>query len=206
MPTFDTNGLIAAIVQHARSGEVLMLGYMNQEALEKTQESGKVTFWSRSREELWTKGETSGNWLRFVDVRLDCDGDALLVLAEPDGPTCHTGQASCFHRNLNGDVTTPRLPYSTILTRLADIIHTRHQEKPENSYTTKLLQGGVDRIGKKVVEEAAEVVIAAKNNSAAELTYEMADLLYHSLVLLEHQDVSLKAVWEELRSRASTSE
>jgi phosphoribosyl-ATP pyrophosphohydrolase/phosphoribosyl-AMP cyclohydrolase len=205
MPTFDTNGLIPAIVQHARSGEVLMLGYMNEESLRVTLESGHVTFWSRSRNELWTKGATSGNWLNLVEIRQDCDGDALLVLAEPDGPTCHTGQPSCFHRTLHEEVTTHRRPASMILAYLVDLIHARRLEQPEDSYTARLLQGGIDRIGKKIGEEAAEVIIAAKNHSASELTYEMADLLYHSLVLLEQQDVPLEAVWEELRSRAFKS-
>lgn len=205
MPTFDTNGLIPAIVQHARSGEVLMLGYMNEESLRVTLESGHVTFWSRSRNELWTKGATSGNWLNLVEIRQDCDGDALLVLAEPDGPTCHTGQPSCFHRTLHEEVTTHRRPASMILAYLVDLIHARRLDQPEDSYTARLLQGGIDRIGKKIGEEAAEVIIAAKNHSASELTYEMADLLYHSLVLLEQQDVPLEAVWEELRSRAFKS-
>lgn len=205
MPTFDTNGLIPAIVQHARSGEVLMLGYMNEESLRVTLESGHVTFWSRSRNELWTKGATSGNWLNLVEVRQDCDGDALLVLAEPDGPTCHTGQPSCFHRTLSEEATTHRRPASMLLAYLVDLIHARRLDQPEDSYTARLLQGGVDRIGKKIGEEAAEVIIAAKNHSASELTYEMADLLYHSLVLLEQQDVPLEAVWEELRSRAFKS-
>lgn len=201
MPLFDANGLIPAIIQHARSGEVLMLGYMNEEALQQTQECGLVTFWSRSRKKLWCKGETSGNRLRLVDIRQDCDGDALLVLVEPEGPTCHTGEPTCFHRSAEGAFISPRLPHSSILTHLEDILHRRNNEHPEGSYTAKLLKGGVDRIGKKVAEEAAEVIIAAKNNSASELTYEMADLLYHSLVLLEHQDIPLQAVWEELRRR-----
>lgn len=201
MPLFDTNGLIPAIIQHARSGEILMLGYMNEEALQQTRESGLVTFWSRSRKKLWCKGETSGNRLRLIDMRQDCDGDALLVLVEPEGPTCHTGEPTCFHRNDEGAFISPRVPHSAILTHLEDTLHRRNDERPEGSYTTKLLQGGVDRIGKKVVEEAAEVIIAAKNNSASELTYEMADLLYHSLVLLEHQDIPLQAIWEELRRR-----
>src|SRR5918912_4459162 len=119
---FDDRGLIPAIVQHARSGEVLMLGYMNEEALRRTVESGLVTFWSRSRQSLWQKGETSGNLLRLVELRQDCDGDALLVLAEPAGPTCHTGEPSCFHRPLAGDPAQERVPPSSILTQLTDII------------------------------------------------------------------------------------
>ncbi len=202
MPIFDSHGLIPAIVQHARSGEVLMLGYMNEAALHQTQQSGMVTFWSRSRGELWQKGATSGNVLRLVEIRQDCDGDALLVLAEPAGPTCHTGQASCFHRTLDGEPTPRRLPPGAILVRLADVIHSRHVQPSEGSYTAELLRKGVDRIGKKIGEEAAEVIIAAKNNAPDELTYELADLWYHALVLLEHQHVTVEAVWEELQRRA----
>lgn len=204
MLQFDANGLIPAIVQHARSGEVLMLGYMNAEALRQTQASGLVTFWSRSRNELWCKGMTSGNYLHLVALRQDCDGDAVLVLAEPAGPTCHTGQPTCFHRDIDGELLHNRVPHGIILSQLIDTIHARRQAPEDgSSYTAKLLRGGVDRIGKKIGEEATEVVIAAKNNDANELTYELADLFYHSLVLLEHQGVALDAVWEELRRRAS---
>jgi phosphoribosyl-ATP pyrophosphohydrolase/phosphoribosyl-AMP cyclohydrolase len=198
---YDDNGLIPAIVQHARSGEVLMLGYMNEEALRLSHESGLVTFWSRSRGEIWQKGATSGNTLRLVGIRQDCDGDALLVLAEPAGPTCHTGERSCFHRDLAGERTAaPPVPAS-IVARLADLIHRRGEQQDEGSYTAKLLRGGVDRIGKKIGEEAAEVIIGAKNGSPAELTYEMADLIYHSLVLLESQSVAPEDVWKELERR-----
>lgn len=201
MLKFDGNGLIPAIVQHARSGEVLMVGYMNQQALQQTQASGLVTFWSRSRGELWCKGATSGHWLHLVEIRQDCDGDALLVLAEPKGPTCHTGHPSCFHRTLEGELTPNRLPHSLILTQLADVIRSRRAQQDDDSYTVKLLRGGVDRIAKKIGEEAAEVIIAAKNTSADELTYELADFLYHMLVLLEDQGVSFEAVCAELQSR-----
>jgi phosphoribosyl-ATP pyrophosphohydrolase/phosphoribosyl-AMP cyclohydrolase len=198
---FDEKGLIPAIVQHARSGEVLMLGYMNEEALRQTIESELVTFWSRSRQSLWQKGESSGHVLRLVEVRQDCDGDALLVLAEPAGPTCHTGEPSCFHSMANGASAPGRVPPVSILTQLSDLIARRAAERPEDSYTVKLLDGGVDRIGKKIGEEAAEVIIAAKNNAPSELTWELADLLYHSLVLLAQQGVSPEAIWEELRRR-----
>lgn len=200
---FDANGLIPAVVQHARSGEVLMLGYMNEAALHATLESGLVTFWSRSRQALWRKGETSGNLLRLVEVRHDCDGDALLVQAEPDGPTCHTGQPSCFHRTLHDDLTTTRPPASGVLARLQDTIRQRRASDDTESYTVRLLRGGVDRIGKKIGEEATEVVIAAKNAAPAELIYEAADLVYHLLVLLESQQVPLDAVFEELQRRTS---
>ena len=201
MTTFDINGLIPAIVQHARSGEVLMLGYMNEQALRHTQETGFVTFWSRSRNELWQKGSTSGHVLRLIEMRQDCDGDALLVLAEPAGPTCHTGQPSCFYRGLDGETVATRLPPSAVLTQLADLIAERAAQQTEGSYTVKLLKGGVDRIGKKIGEESAEVIIAAKNGSSAELTYEMADLIYHSLLLLADQQVPLEAIWSELQRR-----
>jgi phosphoribosyl-AMP cyclohydrolase / phosphoribosyl-ATP pyrophosphohydrolase len=200
---FDDQGLIPAIVQHARSGEVLMLGYMNEAALRQTIESQLVTFWSRSRQSLWQKGETSGNLLRLVELRQDCDGDALLVLAEPAGPTCHTGQPSCFHRKLDGEIVQERVPASGMLTELSDIIARRATERPEGSYVVKLLDGGVDRIGKKIGEEAAEVIIAAKNNSADELTWELADLLFHSMLLLARQGVPIEAIWAELRRRHS---
>lgn len=198
---FDDQGLIPAIVQHAHSGEVLMLGYMNEEAIQRTLETRRVTFWSRSRQAYWVKGETSGNGLKLVAIRQDCDGDALLVLAEPHGPTCHTGERSCFHRDLAGDLQTAPAPALATLAQLAGVIHDRAIERPAGSYTTKLLDGGVDRIGKKIGEEATEVVIAAKNASHSELAWEMADLLYHSLVLLEQQQLPLETVLAELRRR-----
>lgn len=198
---FDAAGLIPAVVQHARSGEVLMLGYMNEEALQQTLVSGMVTFWSRSRKALWRKGETSGNVLRLVEIRQDCDGDALLVLAEPAGPTCHTGRVSCFHRTLDGDLTDVRVPQSVILADLAGVVAQRASMPKEGSYTTKLLSGGVDRIGKKIGEEAAEVIIAAKNGVPGEVAWEVADLVYHVLVLLQQQGMTLDDIWSELRRR-----
>jgi len=198
---FDSNGLMPAIVQHAHSGEVLMLGYMNEAAITATQTSGLVTFYSRSRQQLWTKGESSGNYLRVSEVRIDCDGDTLLVLAIPDGPTCHTGKPSCFAWQLDGSDADTRLPALTMLGRLNDMVLARKSEMPEGSYTTKLFTGGVDRIGKKIGEEAAEMIIAAKNNSAEELTWETADFLYHALVLLANQGVSLDNIMRELERR-----
>jgi phosphoribosyl-ATP pyrophosphohydrolase/phosphoribosyl-AMP cyclohydrolase len=173
---------------------------MNADALARTLETKLVTFWSRSRAILWTKGETSGNTLRLVQIRQDCDSDTLLVLAEPAGPTCHTGEASCFYRTLDGDEAELAPPVG-FLVELADIIAQRATEMPEGAYTTKLLAGGVDRIGKKIGEEAAEVIIAAKNANAGELTWEVADLLYHTLVMLQHQNLPLDAIWSELRRR-----
>lgn len=198
--TFDQQGLIPAVVQHARSGEVLMLGYMNVEALEQTRATGLVTFWSRSRQSLWQKGSTSGNFLRLREIREDCDSDALLVLVEPDGPTCHTGARSCF----NQEERVPAAPPSAILTQLADLIARRRTEQTEDSYTVKLLNSGVDRIAKKVGEEATEVVIGAMKGDRAELRYELADLLYHTLVLLEQQGLPLDEVLGELAARHGT--
>ncbi|NOK59054.1 MAG: bifunctional phosphoribosyl-AMP cyclohydrolase/phosphoribosyl-ATP diphosphatase HisIE [Chloroflexi bacterium AL-W] len=201
---FDEKGLIPAIVQHVRSGEVLMLGYMNEEALQHTVETRLVTFWSRSRNELWQKGMTSGNVLQLVEIRQDCDGDALLILAEPAGPTCHTGAVTCFHISLDNVKVDMPAPTGAIISQLMDLIHQRSADRPEGSYTTKLLDGGVDRIGKKIGEEAAEVIIAAKNESQDELTWELADLFYHSMVLLVQQGVSEQAVWNELWRRHGT--
>lgn len=198
---WNEQGLIPAVVQHARSGAVLMLGWMNEQALQQTQQSGLVTFWSRSRQELWIKGTTSGNTLQLVELRVDCDADALLVLAEPAGPTCHTGSESCFARQPDGSAALTAAPPAAILSQLADRIAARQGLPAESSYTAKLLHGGVDRIGKKIGEESAEVIIAAKNRSAAELSYEMADLIYHSLVLLQEQGLPAEAIWAELARR-----
>jgi phosphoribosyl-ATP pyrophosphohydrolase/phosphoribosyl-ATP pyrophosphatase len=197
--------LLPVIVQHARSGEVLMLGYMNEEALTATRTSGFVTFYSRSRQRLWQKGETSGHTLHVVEILQDCDGDALLILAEPAGPTCHTGRPSCFFRDLSESEVNGPLPAVAILARLADRIHDRRDTDPATSYTARLLHGGIDRIGKKIGEEAAELIIAAKNGNPAEIAYELADLIYHSLVLLEQQGVTTEAVWAELTRRYQAS-
>lgn len=197
---FDDKGLIPAIVQHARSGEVLMLGYMNQESIDRTRASGLVTFWSRSRGAIWQKGATSGNTLRMLELREDCDGDALLILAEPDGPTCHTGARSCFEA---GSITdNPAvMPPSATLTRLADVIRDRRARPVDGSYTVKLLNGGVDRLAKKVGEEATEVVIGAMKGDRDELRSELADLVYHVLVLVEQQGLPIEEVWRELDRR-----
>jgi phosphoribosyl-AMP cyclohydrolase / phosphoribosyl-ATP pyrophosphohydrolase len=221
MIRFDDKGLIPAIVQHARSGEVLMLGYMNADALEQTRATGLVTFWSRSRQELWQKGATSGNVLRLIELREDCDGDALLVLAEPAGPTCHTGARSCFFQPLAEssaathespdardesseaahESSLPPRPASAVLAQLADLIEQRKRDQPDDSYTVRLLRGGPERIGKKVGEEATEVVIGAMKGDRDELAYEAADLIYHTLVLLASQDVTPEQVWAELSRR-----
>ncbi|WP_445613064.1 bifunctional phosphoribosyl-AMP cyclohydrolase/phosphoribosyl-ATP diphosphatase HisIE [Geobacillus sp. YF-1] len=198
---FDDNGLVPAIVQDAQSKEVLMLAYMNKESLEKTLATGETWFYSRSRQALWHKGATSGNVQRVVDIRYDCDADTLLVLVEPAGPACHTGTYSCFSRTLDGAARTPAADRFAILHELEQIIAQRDAERPEGAYTTYLFEKGVDKILKKVGEEAAEVIIAAKNRSHEELKWEAADLLYHLLVLLREQKLPLDAVLETLAER-----
>ena len=195
---FDQAGLVPAIVQDWRSGQVLMLAYMNREALQKTLESGETWFYSRSRNELWHKGETSGHFQQVRRISYDCDGDALLVQVEQTGVACHTGAASCFFRTLQAGATPPAEHF---LAELERIISQRKVERPEGSYVVKLLEAGVDRILKKVAEEAGEVIIAAKNEDRAELVYETGDLLFHLLVLLARQDVALSEVLAELARR-----
>jgi len=187
------DGLVPVIIQHAVKRNVLMLGFMNQEAYKKTIETGLVTFFSRSRNRLWTKGEESGHYLKVVKIYHDCDNDTLLILADPAGPTCHTGQESCF-----GDITTGTLEF---LNELQAIIHSRHEQMPQNSYTTKLFREGVNRIAQKVGEEAVELVIEAKDSNQELFLNEAADLVYHLMVLLEFKQTSLKDVAEVLRKR-----
>ncbi len=196
---FDEQGLVPGIVQ-TLGGEVRMLAYLNRESLERTMKSGFVTFWSRSRKSLWMKGETSGNRLKLLELRLDCDGDALLILAEPEGPTCHRGTDSCFE----GDV----LPQPW-LERLEDLLRQRKATASlDGSYTQKLFARGVDRIGKKVVEESGEVIIGAKNfasdpseHNKDEFLGEAADLLFHLQMLLVSQGFSLQDASRVLRER-----
>jgi phosphoribosyl-ATP pyrophosphohydrolase/phosphoribosyl-AMP cyclohydrolase len=200
---FDDHGLVPAIVQDADDGTVLMLGYMNAEAVERTCSSGDVWFWSRSRAELWHKGETSGNFLRVVEVRLDCDGDTVLVRAAPEGPTCHTGTRSCFETALpvsNAHVAGDR-GGGEVLAELFRTIEGRRRNPEPGSYTNHLLTQGVDRIARKLGEETAEVIVAAKNDDPAELAAEVADLFYHTLVLLSAQSVSLDDVGRVLHQR-----
>ena len=187
-------GLVPAIIQDAQTKNVLMLGYMNQEALDKTVETKKVTFWSRSRNCLWTKGETSGNFLHLVDIKVDCDNDTLLVKANPDGPTCHTGTDTCW-----GEINeqNPLL----FLTELQDFINRRHKEMPEGSYTTKLFKDGINKIVQKVGEEALETVIEATNGTSEHLVYEASDLLYHLVVMLASKELRIEQVAEELHKR-----
>ena len=185
------DGLLPVIVQDATTLKVLMLGYMNREAFEKTQAEGKVTFWSRSRQCLWTKGETSGNFLHVVNMYPDCDADTLLIQARPDGPTCHRGTTACFD--------TPE--EEGFVRSLSALIRKRHQEMPEGSYTTKLFVKGPKVIGKKVGEEAVEAVIEAVDGKRDRFIYEASDLVYHLLVLLESQGVSVQDLEKELALR-----
>lgn len=186
------NGLVPAIVQDAATGTVLMLGYMNEEALENTLSSKEVWFYSRTKKRLWKKGEESGNVLRVVDVRLDCDNDTLLVSAEPDGPTCHTGTASCFDYEFS----------TNELQNLFAVIEKRKLEMPEDSYTSSLFKAGVDKISLKVSEEAMEVIHAATKQTKERLTEETVDLLYHLFVLLADKNVTLSEVSEEIQKRS----
>lgn len=198
---FDAAGLIPAVVQHAGTGAVLMVGWMNDEALRRTRESGVIWFWSRSRGALWQKGETSGNVLRVVAIRRDCDDDALLILADPAGPTCHTNEPSCFYRALDDETTLPPATPGTVLADLFAVIEARRRERPAGSYTTSLFERGIDTIAKKVGEEAAEVIIAAKNGDPAPLAGEVADLWYHTLVLLAACGLTPEDVLAVLRQR-----
>ncbi|MGC2841817.1 bifunctional phosphoribosyl-AMP cyclohydrolase/phosphoribosyl-ATP diphosphatase HisIE [Bacillus velezensis] len=198
---FDEAGLIPAIVQDAASKEVLTLAYMNRESYEKTIETKETWFYSRSRQELWHKGATSGNTQKVKAIRYDCDQDALIVLAEPSGPACHKGSYSCFSPE-KADAH----DRFGILNELESVIAKRQAEMPDGAYTTYLFREGVDKILKKVGEEAAEVIIAAKNRDHEELKWEAADLLYHLLVLLREQSLPLDDVLDVLAKRHSASE
>jgi len=195
---FDERGLIPAVAQDHATGEVLTLAYMNEEALRLTVEKGEVHFYSRSREEIWRKGETSGNVLRLRQLRYDCDGDALLALVEPTGPACHTGERSCFYREL-GDGEHAPLAHEALPT-LERTLRSRAAERPEGSYTTKLLDDP-KLLGEKVEEEAEEVVRAAREESDERVAEEAADLLYHLSVLLASREVSQAAAMEVLNGR-----
>ncbi|KQX99160.1 phosphoribosyl-ATP pyrophosphatase [Rhodanobacter sp. Root480] len=188
-------GLLPAIVQHWLSGEVLMLGYMNAEALAETQRSGHVTFYSRSKQRLWTKGEVSGHVLDLKSVRIDCDADTLLIQADPHGPTCHEGTSSCFG---NGDDVRPPLGF---LAELDALVAQRHADRPEGSYTTKLFDGGIRRIAQKVGEEGVETALAAVAQGDEELLGEAADLVFHLTVTLRARGLSLADVAKVLVAR-----
>jgi phosphoribosyl-AMP cyclohydrolase / phosphoribosyl-ATP pyrophosphohydrolase len=193
------DGLVPAIVQHAGSGSVLMLGYMNRDALSATLERGRVVFYSRSKRRLWEKGESSGNFLQLIELRADCDADALLIVASPAGPVCHTGSASCF-----GDEPLTAAASLSFLLALEQVIAQRIAEGPEGSYTASLYARGVRRVAQKVGEEGLEVALAGAGESDPALLGECADLLYHLLVLLRSRSLPLEAVIEELRRRHET--
>jgi phosphoribosyl-ATP pyrophosphohydrolase/phosphoribosyl-AMP cyclohydrolase len=202
---FDGNGLVPVIAQDAATWSVLTLAYANREAVEKTLASGEAHYYSRSRSELWRKGATSGNTQKVVEVRLDCDGDALLYVVEPRGPACHTGEESCFFTSLAGEGVGVRstvddeVSFGTMVERLAGTITQRHRSMPEGSYTASLIQGGKERLAQKVGEEAVEVVVAALSDER--LPEEAADLLYHLLVLLEERGVGIEEVAKVLHDR-----
>lgn len=190
----DSAGLVPAIIQDDTTGKVLMLGYMNQEALDKTKADGLVTFFSRSRQKLWTKGETSGNFLHVVSIAEDCDHDTLLIKVHPDGPVCHTGTDTCWgEANEADDV--------MFLKELQDFIDRRHQEMPDGSYTTTLFRKGTNKIAKKLGEEAVECVIGATAGDDENFIYESADVLYHLIVLLTHKGFRIEDVARELKAR-----
>lgn len=192
------DGLVPAIIQDHRTGKVLMLGFMNEEAYEKTQQEKIVTFFSRSKQRLWTKGETSGNFLHVESIFVDCDKDTLLIKAIPEGPACHTGAATCFHDQ-------PLEGKAAFLDYLKAVIHDRKTNPTESSYTNSLFQKGINKVAQKVGEEAVEVVIEAKDNDESLFKNEVADLLFHLLVLLEAKEVDLDTIMEVLIERHGSS-
>ncbi len=201
---FDDKGLIPAVVQNEKTKEVLMVAYMNEEALKKTIETNRATFWSRSRKAIWVKGETSGNYLYVKEIRIDCDGDCLLIMADPAGPSCHTGNRSCFFRKVENAAIADIVEkdtYSDILERLLAVAKDRKLHPKEGSYTNYLFDKGDDKILKKVGEEAAEVVIAGKNSSVEEIRYEVADLMYHLTVMLVSKGMTWEDIYDELEKR-----
>ena len=203
MLKFDERGLIPAIVQDSISGRVLMLGWMNAESLRITRETGDVTFWSRSRNQLWRKGETSGNVLKLRELRADCDGDAILVRAEPHGPTCHTGRESCFSYSTGDEALRPldSAPPAGFLDELDGVIAARRAVAPEGSYTLGLFKKGRHKIAQKVGEEGLETAMAGVAQDDDRLIDESADLLFHLLVLLQERDVPVRSVYERLEQR-----
>ncbi|MFP4366285.1 MAG: bifunctional phosphoribosyl-AMP cyclohydrolase/phosphoribosyl-ATP diphosphatase HisIE [Bacteroidales bacterium] len=188
-------GLVPVIVQDAENMNVLMLAYMNKDALDITRNTGRATFYSRSRNELWEKGETSGNWLEVEDVSVDCDGDTLLLKVRPNGPVCHTGDDTCFGNTSNSNL--------SFLKKLDELIASRKKDLPENSYTTSLFSSGLNKIAQKVGEEAVEFIIEAVDNNEDLFLNEGADLLYHMLVLLQHKGFSIADVISVLEKRHS---
>ena len=198
---FDEKGLVPAIAQDAKTGRVLMLAYMNAESLKMTLNSGYATYFSRSRQQLWRKGETSGHTQRVLEMRYDCDGDALLLTVEQEGPACHTGEISCFHNPILTADADDLPPAADVVQQVYDVICDRKEHPREGSYTNYLLDKGVEKICKKVGEEASETIIAAMKRSKPEVCYEAADLVYHLLVLLFEQGVAPDDLWAELARR-----
>ena len=198
----DAQGLVAAVCQDESTGETLMVAYMNPEALARTLETGEMHFYSRSRQELWRKGETSGAFLRVASAAVDCDGDALLFKVRPEGPACHTGARSCFFTPLPESPECERVESGAgVLDELFQVIRQRQAEAPEGSYTASLFASGTTRIAQKVAEEGAEAALAAATKDSASLPGEVADLFYHALALLADAGLSTEDVWAELRSR-----
>lgn len=187
------NGLVPAIIQDAKTLKVLMLGFMNEDAYKKTVETGKVTFWSRTKQRLWTKGETSGNFLHVVSIKNDCDNDTLLIKVNPDGPVCHTGADTCWSETNENPI--------MFLTELQRFIVKRHEEMPEGSYTTSLFKEGLSRMTQKVGEEAVELVIESIKGDNERLIYEASDMLYHLIVLLTSKGLSIEDIAKELINR-----
>lgn len=218
---YDDKGLVPAIIQEYRTKKVLMLAYMNQESLQKTLETGKTWFWSRSRQQFWNKGETSGHFQLVKSISYDCDADTLLVQVEQIGVACHTGANSCFFNEIpfseskqqtneqpkiqgnqqKTETNSDKSEFSTLIAELYQLIMERKVERPEGSYTTYLFEKGQDKILKKVGEESAEVIIASKSDNKQEVVYEVGDLIYHLLVLLNYHDITLEEVYEELNKR-----
>ena len=195
------DGLVPAIIQDAQTDKVLMLGFMNEEAYKKTVETGKVTFWSRTRNTLWTKGETSGNFLNVVEIHNDCDQDTLLIKANPVGPVCHTGADTCWNEKNPHKPANSKDNALLFLSELQDFIEKRHEEMPEGSYTTSLFKDGLNRMAQKVGEEALELVIEACNGTNERMIYEGSDMLYHLIVLLTSKGLRIEDMAAELRER-----
>jgi phosphoribosyl-ATP pyrophosphohydrolase/phosphoribosyl-AMP cyclohydrolase len=207
--TFDGQGLMPAVIQDWLDGTVLMVGYMNQAAIMKTLETRSVHFWSRSRQKLWEKGETSGHFLQVKDLFVDCDRDTVLVKAEPKGPTCHTGERACFFARLDDQGVVEKAAsqdaWGGILEKVLRTICERKQHPQPGSYTSKLLEGGHDKILKKVAEEAGEVLLASKGGARDEIIYEVADLFFHTLMVLGYHGIGLQEIYLELGKRAGKS-
>jgi phosphoribosyl-AMP cyclohydrolase / phosphoribosyl-ATP pyrophosphohydrolase len=209
---FDQHGLVPVIVQDAKTRQVLTLAYMNAESLKRTIETNETWFWSRLRSSLWHKGETSGHTQRVVDILVDCDSDALIVLVKPNGPACHTGEQSCFHNalqeagSLHENIAEKEPELGVVLNDLYALVESRKRDRPEGSYTTYLFDQGLDKILKKVGEESSETIIAAKNQDRGVLVEEASDLLYHLIVLMVERGLTLEQIRDELVSRGQKRE